>query len=187
MTRRNIADGFDAAKMGYKQELRRAYSTVQIFAVAFSIMGLVPSIASTIAFSLPAGPAGMVWVCSSSLFQRDNKILKANRKILMVIGVVDCEYSYSFYRVIIGIYSPSPLKRQTFPTPLREQLLITFGQADISSAMPTAGGLYWWTHYFAADRYKHFLSFMVGYSNTMGLIGGICSVDCKPECTWGEG
>lgn len=45
--------------------------------------------------------------------------------------------------------------------------------------MPTAGGLYWWTHYFAADRYKHFLSFMVGYSNTMGLIGGICSVDCK--------
>ena len=50
------------AKMGYKQELRRAYSTVQIFAVAFSIMGLVPSIASTISFSLPAGPAGMVWV-----------------------------------------------------------------------------------------------------------------------------
>ena len=50
------------AKMGYKQELRRQYSTVQIFAVAFSIMGLVPSIASTLAFSLPAGPAGMVWV-----------------------------------------------------------------------------------------------------------------------------
>lgn len=49
--------------MGYKQELRRNYSTLQIFAVAFSIMGLVNSIASTIAFSLPAGPAGMVWVC----------------------------------------------------------------------------------------------------------------------------
>lgn len=49
--------------MGYKQELRRQYSTMQIFAVAFSIMGLVPSIASTIAFSLPAGPAGMIWVC----------------------------------------------------------------------------------------------------------------------------
>lgn len=49
----------------------------------------------------------------------------------------------------------------------------------MASAMPTAGGLYWWTHYFAGDRYKHFLSFMVGYSNTLGLIGGICSVDCK--------
>jgi hypothetical protein len=52
--------------MGYKQELRRRYSTVQIFAIAFSIMGLVPSIASTLAFSLPAGPAGMVWVCIHS-------------------------------------------------------------------------------------------------------------------------
>lgn len=48
--------------MGYKQELKRQYSTLQMFAIAFSIMGLVPSIASTIAFSLPAGPVGMVWV-----------------------------------------------------------------------------------------------------------------------------
>jgi hypothetical protein len=56
-----------AAKMGYKQELKRQYSTVQVFAIAFSIMGLVPSIASTLAFSLPAGPVGMVWVCFSLL------------------------------------------------------------------------------------------------------------------------
>ncbi|KAJ5695138.1 hypothetical protein N7536_005550 [Penicillium majusculum] len=50
------------ARMGYKQELRRQYSTTQVFAIAFSIMGLVPSIASTLSFSLPAGPVGMVWV-----------------------------------------------------------------------------------------------------------------------------
>lgn len=50
------------ASLGYKQELRRHYSTTQIFAVAFSIMGLLPSIASTLAFSIPAGPVGMVWV-----------------------------------------------------------------------------------------------------------------------------
>ncbi|QQK40879.1 Amino acid/polyamine transporter I [Penicillium digitatum] len=49
------------ARMGYKQELRRHYSTPQVFAIAFSIMGLVPSIASTLSFSLPAGPVGMVW------------------------------------------------------------------------------------------------------------------------------
>ena len=64
------------AAMGYKQELKRQYSTVQIFAVAFSIMGLVPSIASTIAFSLPAGPVGMIWVrwtgSFSSLQQTDS-------------------------------------------------------------------------------------------------------------------
>jgi amino acid transporter len=49
----------------------------------------------------------------------------------------------------------------------------------MASAMPTAGGLYWWTHYFAGDKYKKVLSFLVGYSNTLGLIGGMCSVDCK--------
>ncbi|GLI81630.1 GABA-specific high-affinity permease [Penicillium ochrochloron] len=43
--------------------------------------------------------------------------------------------------------------------------------------MPTAGGLYWWTHYFAGDKYKNPLSFLIGYTNTLGLIGGICSVD----------
>ncbi|KAJ0420894.1 hypothetical protein BJY00DRAFT_312566 [Aspergillus carlsbadensis] len=49
------------ATLGYKQELRRHYSTVQVFAIAFSIMGLLPSIASTLSFSIPAGPVGMVW------------------------------------------------------------------------------------------------------------------------------
>ncbi|OQE12353.1 hypothetical protein PENVUL_c001G07861 [Penicillium vulpinum] len=93
------------ATLGYKQELRRHYSTLQIFAVAFSIMGLLPSIATTLAFSMPAGPA------------------------------------------------------------------------DLASAMPTAGGLYFWTHYFAAEKWKNPLSFLVGYSNTIGLIGGICSID----------
>lgn len=44
--------------------------------------------------------------------------------------------------------------------------------------MPTAGGLYFWTHYFAAEKWKNPLSFVVGYSNTIGLIGGICSIDC---------
>jgi amino acid transporter len=47
--------------MGYKQELKRNFSTFEIFSVAFSIMGLLPSIASTLAFSVPAGGAGMVW------------------------------------------------------------------------------------------------------------------------------
>lgn len=62
------------AKMGYKQELKRQYSTLQTFAIAFSIMGLVPSIASTIAFSLPAGPVGMVWV-SLRLRRKMNYVL----------------------------------------------------------------------------------------------------------------
>ncbi|GFF27630.1 GABA-specific permease [Aspergillus udagawae] len=114
------------AELGYKQELRRQYSTLEIFAVAFSIMGLVPSIASTLAFSLPAGPVGMVW---------------------------------GWFTASILIF------------------FVGLAMADMASAMPTAGGLYWWTHYFAGEKYKNPLSFLVGYSNTLGLIGGMCSVD----------
>ncbi|CAI7579624.1 unnamed protein product [Penicillium pancosmium] len=114
------------ATLGYKQELRRHYSTIQIFAVAFSIMGLLPSIASTLSFSMPAGPVGMVWgwlVASCFIF------------------------------------------------------IVSLAMADMASAMPTAGGLYFWTHYYAAEKWKNPLSFLVGYSNTIGLIGGICSID----------
>ncbi|CAI7630148.1 unnamed protein product [Penicillium manginii] len=114
------------ATLGYKQELRRHYSTIQIFAVAFSIMGLLPSIASTLSFSMPAGPVGMVWgwlVASFFIF------------------------------------------------------IVSLAMADMASAMPTAGGLYFWTHYYAAEKWKNPLSFLVGYSNTIGLIGGICSID----------
>ncbi|KAJ5301542.1 hypothetical protein PENANT_c002G10796 [Penicillium antarcticum] len=122
----NPADVQLLARMGYKQELRRHYSTPQVFAVAFSIMGLVPSIASTLSFSLPAGPVGMVWgwfTASSFIF------------------------------------------------------LVGLAMADLASAMPTAGGLYFWTHYFAGTKWKNPLSFLIGYSNTLGLIGGMCSVD----------
>ncbi|KAL4747822.1 hypothetical protein BDW72DRAFT_206165 [Aspergillus terricola var. indicus] len=124
-----LGDSYDQqllAKLGYKQELRRSYSTVQIFAIAFSIMGLVPSIASTIPFSLPAGPAGMVWGWLTASI------------LIFTVGLA---------------------------------------MSDMASSMPTAGGFYWWTHYFAGKRFKRPLSFLVGYSNTLGLIGGICSVD----------
>lgn len=35
---------------------------IEVFGIAFSIMGLLPSIASTLTYSIPAGPVGMVWV-----------------------------------------------------------------------------------------------------------------------------
>lgn len=50
------------ANIGYKQELQRHYSSIQVFAIAFSIMGLLPSISATLWFNVPAGPVGMVWV-----------------------------------------------------------------------------------------------------------------------------
>ncbi|KAL8764853.1 MAG: hypothetical protein Q9203_006780 [Teloschistes exilis] len=106
----NEDDAVDLAKLGYKQELRRNFTMLEVFGIAFSIMGLLPSIASVLAYSIPAGPVGMVW-------------------------------------------------------------------ADLASAMPTSGGLYWWTHFFASPATRNPLSFLVGYSNTLGLVGGLCSID----------
>lgn len=114
------------AKLGYKQELRRNFTMIEVFGIAFSIMGLLPSIASTLAYSLPAGPVGLVWgwfVASGFIF-------------------------------IVGL-----------------------AMADLGSAMPTSGGLYWWTHFFASPKTRNALSFLVGYSNTLGLVGGLCSID----------
>ncbi|KAF2740777.1 gaba permease [Polyplosphaeria fusca] len=122
----NEDDAAVLAKMGYKQELRRNFSAVEVFGIAFSIMGLLPSIASTLAYSLPAGPAGLVWgwfVASAFIF---------------VVGLA---------------------------------------MADLGSAMPTSGGLYYWTHYYSSPKTRNALSFLVGYSNTLGLVGGLCSID----------
>ena len=52
-------------------------------------------------------------------------------------------------------------------------------QADLGSSMPTSGGLYWWTHFFSSPATRNPLSFLVGYSNTLGLVGGLCSIDCR--------
>ncbi|KAL0063973.1 hypothetical protein AAF712_009040 [Marasmius tenuissimus] len=50
------------ASLGYKQEFKRAFSPLEVFGVAFSIQGLLPSIASVLGFAIPngGGPA-MVW------------------------------------------------------------------------------------------------------------------------------
>ncbi|KAL2428739.1 GABA-specific permease [Exophiala dermatitidis] len=114
------------AKMGYKQELRRNFSMVEVFGIAFAIMGLLPSIASTLSYSIPAGPVGLVWgwfLASGCIF-------------------------------IVGL-----------------------AMADLGSSMPTSGGLYYWTHYYASPKWRNPLSFLVGYSNTLGLVGGLCSID----------
>lgn len=120
------ADFTTKAKLGYKQELRRNFTLFEIFGIAFSIMGLLPSIASTLAYSIPAGPVGLVWGW----------------------------FLASMFVFMVGL-----------------------AMADLGSAMPTSGGLYWWTHYFASPSTRNALSFLVGYSNTLGLVGGLCSID----------
>ncbi|KAH3899076.1 probable GABA-specific permease [Saccharomycodes ludwigii] len=49
------------AEIGYKQELKRQFSTLQVFGIAFSIMGLLPSIATVMGGGLTGGPVTLVW------------------------------------------------------------------------------------------------------------------------------
>jgi len=119
-------DAEQLAGIGYKQELKRNFSMIEVFGIAFSIMGLVPSIASTLSYSIPAGPVGMVWGW----------------------------FVASMFIMFIGL-----------------------AMADLGSALPTSGGLYWWTHYYSPPHIRNPLSFLVGYSNTLGLVGGLCSID----------
>lgn len=49
------------ASLGYKAELKREFTALEVYGLAFSIIGLLPSIASTLVYSMPSGgPVGMV-------------------------------------------------------------------------------------------------------------------------------
>lgn len=119
-------DGQLLAEIGYKQELERQFTPLQVFGVSFSIMGLLPSIASVMGGGLAGGPVTLLW----GWFLAGGLILS------------------------VGI-----------------------SMAENASAIPTAGGLYYWTHYYAPEKYKDVISFVIGYSNTLALIAAICSID----------
>ncbi|KAJ7490941.1 APC amino acid permease [Mycena latifolia] len=59
--RESISDEEYLATLGYKQELRREFTPIEVFGIGFSIIGIFPSISSVLFFSLPFGAVGMVW------------------------------------------------------------------------------------------------------------------------------
>jgi amino acid transporter len=112
--------------LGYRPELKRNFTVIQVFGIAFSIMSLMPSIASVLSLDLPAGPVGMTWgwllpsVC------------------IMTVGI---------------------------------------SMAEMGSALPTSGGLYWWSFKFAPESVKRPICFLAGYANSLGLVGGLVAID----------
>ncbi|OCB87964.1 amino acid transporter [Sanghuangporus baumii] len=57
-----VADEQLLADLGYKQEFLRAFTPLEVFGIAFSIIGLLPSIASVLFYAVPnGGPSAMVW------------------------------------------------------------------------------------------------------------------------------
>ncbi|KAJ7153219.1 amino acid/polyamine transporter I [Mycena filopes] len=50
------------ASLGYKQELKRAFTPVELFGFGFSVSAIAPSVASVLVYSLPnGGPSAMIW------------------------------------------------------------------------------------------------------------------------------
>ncbi|KAI0264835.1 APC amino acid permease [Gloeopeniophorella convolvens] len=56
-------------------------------------------------------------------------------------------------------------------------LAVGLAIAELGSAAPTSGGLYYWTHRFSSPRYKNVLSWVVGYSNAIGIVAGLAGLD----------
>ncbi|KAI6106449.1 amino acid/polyamine transporter I [Pisolithus croceorrhizus] len=115
------------AQLGYKQEFKRAFTPLEVFGISFSIIGLLPSIASVLVYALPNGGASsMVWG--------------------WVVG--------SLFILSVGL-----------------------SMAELGSAAPTSGGLYYWAHSLSSPRWRNLLSWIVGYANTVGSIASLASID----------
>lgn len=112
-------------KLGYKPELKRSFSPFQVFGVAFSIMSLVPSIASSMSYALNFGGIGMVW---------------------------------GWFIPCIFIMS------------------VGMALSEFGSAEPTSGGLYFTAFRYTSPKIRRPISFLCGYANTLGLVGGMCAI-----------
>ncbi|KAH9896736.1 APC amino acid permease [Cubamyces lactineus] len=49
--------------------------------------------------------------------------------------------------------------------------------AELASSAPTSGGLYYWTWDLASPRWRKLLSWIVAYTNCIGLVAGFASVE----------
>ncbi|KAJ3557762.1 hypothetical protein NM688_g1293 [Phlebia brevispora] len=115
------------AGLGYRQEFKRAFRPLEVFGIAFSLIGLIPSAASTLVLFLPnGGSVALVW------------------------GWTMC-----------SVFA----------------MTLACALAELSSAAPTAGGLYFWTFKYASWRWRYLLSWIVGYSNTMGLVAAMAATE----------
>ncbi|KAJ6594170.1 amino acid/polyamine transporter I [Mycena capillaripes] len=56
-------------------------------------------------------------------------------------------------------------------------IVVALAMAELGSAAPTAGGLYYWTFTFSSPKYRKLMSWLIGYVNTAAYIAGMASVD----------
>ncbi|KAJ7683253.1 amino acid/polyamine transporter I [Mycena rosella] len=56
-------------------------------------------------------------------------------------------------------------------------VFVALAMAELGSAAPTAGGLYYWTYTYSSPKYRRLFSWIIGYVNTAAYISGMSSVD----------
>ncbi|KAJ7091131.1 amino acid/polyamine transporter I [Mycena epipterygia] len=56
-------------------------------------------------------------------------------------------------------------------------IFVALAMAELGSAAPTAGGLYYWTFTFSSPKFRNLFSWLIGYVNTAAYIAGMSSVD----------
>lgn len=56
-------------------------------------------------------------------------------------------------------------------------LFVGISMAELASAAPTSGGLYFWTYSLSSPRWRNVLCWSVGYANTVGSIASVASID----------
>ncbi|KAF8694665.1 hypothetical protein AX14_001959 [Amanita brunnescens Koide BX004] len=56
-------------------------------------------------------------------------------------------------------------------------MCVALALAELGSAAPTSGGLYFWTFMFSSPKWRHFLAWIVAYCNTISNIAALASTD----------
>lgn len=118
--------------LGYKQEFKRDFNLITVLGLAFSSLGLLPSVGSTLWYSIYyTGNAGITWV------------------FLVGTAFITC----------VGL-----------------------SMAEISSAFPTSGGLYYATASLSPKKYKAWASWTIGWSNYLTQLTGGPAVGWSTAC-----
>ncbi|KAF5370023.1 hypothetical protein D9758_001161 [Tetrapyrgos nigripes] len=121
------ADDALLAELGYKAEFKREFSMIETIAFAFSIMGVVASVSSTLSFGLVSG------------------------------GHVGMVFGWLIPSLFVST--------------------VALSMAEMTSAMPTSAGLYYFAAKLAPPRYAAISSWITGWANVTGQVTLVCSID----------
>src|SRR5579859_343863 len=111
------------AELGYKQELKRGWSSFSNFAISFSIISVLAGCFTTYGQALNNGGTGAITIM------------------------------WPLISLLI--------------------LCVAFGMSELASAMPTAGGIYYWASKLGGPGWGWF----TGWFNLIGLVAVVASVD----------